>query len=102
MGVNMNTQAYHLDGEGCGDLAYHQRHDMLVEIDFKWLMAGQGCHIDPERLKHDASYAQGCLQFALDSRCDPLRSCALCLRAELEQMRASTPYPPGFEAWNCG
>jgi len=78
----MNTQAYHLDGEGWGDLAHHQRHEMLVEIDFKWLMAGQGCHIDPERLKHDATYAQACLQFALASDCDPLRTCALCLRAE--------------------
>lgn len=61
---------------------------MLVEIDFKWLMAGQGCHIDPARLKSDFIYARACLQFALDSKCDPLRSCAACLGAELEQMRA--------------
>ena len=89
MGLNMNTQTYHVDddGDGCGDPAYHLRHDMLNEIDFKWLMAGQGCHIDPARLKSDFSYARACLQWALDSNCDPLRSCAACLRAELEQMR---------------
>lgn len=81
----MNTQVYHMNDEdgGCGDPAAHQRHDMLVEIDFKWLMAGLGHHVDPARLKTDPLYAKACLDFALHSNCAPLRTCAVCLRADM-------------------
>ncbi len=91
----MNTQVYHLDdeGEACADPASHQRHDMLVEIDFKWLMAGLGHHVDPARLKNDATYAHACLDFALHSNCDPLRTCAACLSAELAQSRQAQNGP---------
>lgn len=61
---------------------------LLMEVDFKWLMAGQGCWIDPDRLHADPLYASGCLQAAINSRCDALRRCArflqelLCPRIE--------------------
>jgi hypothetical protein len=58
---------------------------LLLEVDFKWLMAGQGRDVDPERLLHDRSYASNCLEFALHSPCAPLRGCAKRLMAMLEQ-----------------
>jgi hypothetical protein len=56
---------------------------LLLEVDFKWLMAGQGRDVDPERLMHDPAYASGCLEFALHSPCAPLRACANRLMAVL-------------------
>ena len=50
--------------------------DLLIEVDFKWLMAGQGNWIDPMRLHDDPLYAKHCLQAALNSPCDALRRCA--------------------------
>lgn len=50
--------------------------DLLVEVDFKWLMAGQGNWIDPVRLRADPVYAQHCLETAIHSPCDALRRCA--------------------------
>ncbi|WP_296446525.1 hypothetical protein [Rhodoferax sp. UBA5149] len=82
----MNTQAYHTDGDQDqrGDPINYQRNEMLREVAFKWLMAGLGRHVDPALLKSDAGYANACFQFALNSDCDPLRSCAVYLRAELD------------------
>lgn len=57
--------------------------DLLLEVDFKWLMAGQGRDVDPERLMHDPAYASSCLEFALHSPCAPLRACASRLLAAL-------------------
>ncbi len=71
------------DGDGRGDLARHQRSDLLMKTDFKWLMAGAGYHVDPQRLEADASYVQACLQFALESDCGALRTCAACLAEEI-------------------
>ncbi len=55
----------------------------LVEVDFKWLMTGQGWRVDPPRLKNDPVYAKSCLQTALNSDCEALRSCARALQDEL-------------------
>lgn len=58
---------------------------MLLEVDFKWLMAGQGYTVDPQRLLHDPAYADACLQRAQLSSCTALQACALNLRAMLAQ-----------------
>ena len=75
----MNTQAFHVHG----DPSYHPDYDMLIEVDFKWLMAGQGCWIDPDKLRSDPLYARACLESALGSDCEPLRHCAASLQDEL-------------------
>ncbi len=67
-----------------GDLSSHQRSDMLTEVDFKWLMAGIGIWVNPAQLRLDPGYAQASLQNALNSHCEPLRRCAMALKAELE------------------
>ena len=81
----MQAQAYRIyeDAEVRGEEARHQRSDLLMKTDFKWLMAGAGYHVDPQRLENDAGYAQACLQFALESDCGPLRACAGCLSEEM-------------------
>ncbi|BDT68494.1 hypothetical protein os1_26770 [Comamonadaceae bacterium OS-1] len=57
--------------------------DLLLEVDFKWLMAGQGYTVDPDRLLHDPAYADTCLQCAQHSNCIALQDCALNLREVL-------------------
>ena len=79
-GAIMNMQT--LDTPG--DLSSHQRSDMLTEVDFKWLMAGIGIWVNPVQLHLDPGYAQASLQNALSSHCEPLRRCAVALKAELE------------------
>lgn len=61
-------------------------HDLLLEVDFKWLMAGQGCWIDPERLHQEPGYAQDCVRTAINSPCDALRRCARVLQATLRPL----------------
>lgn len=58
---------------------------LLLEVDFKWLMAGQGYTVDPERLLRDPAYADTCLQCAQRSNCIALQDCALNLRQMLAQ-----------------
>lgn len=81
----MSTQVFDLrdDGEEHAELARRVFHDLLTEVDFKWLMAGQGWWVDSERIKNDPIYARACIQSALLSDCDPLRACAASLRSEL-------------------
>lgn len=57
---------------------------MLTEVDFKWLMAGMGIWVDSAQLHMDPGYARANLQNALNSHCEPLRRCAVALKAELE------------------
>ena len=57
--------------------------DLLLEVDFKWLMAGQGCWIDPDRLHQEPGYALDCVRTAINSPCDALRRCAHALQAVL-------------------
>lgn len=63
------------------DLGSH----LLLEVDFKWLMAGQGFAVDPDRLLRDTAYADNCLQCAQRSTCIALQKCALNLRRVLAQ-----------------
>jgi hypothetical protein len=57
---------------------------VLLEVDFKWLMAGQGYTVDPDRLLRDPAYAHTCLECAQRSSCIALQECALCLQAVLQ------------------
>ena len=81
----LQTESIYHDRTAYGHLSSHQRSDMLLEVDFKWLMAGQGCNVDPIRLRNDAVYAKVCFQFALYSGCDPLRICAADLQGKNEK-----------------
>lgn len=76
----MYTDAFMLDK----DVATPSPDGLLLKVDFKWLMAGQGRDVDPERLLHDPDYAHSCLAFALQSPCAPLRACARRLQEALE------------------
>ena len=83
----MFTQTCSTDGGG----GRQAPSGMLLEVDFKWLMAGQGCEVDPERLRHDPDYADSCIRRALDSRCEPLHACANHLREALQQAEDGLP-----------
>ncbi len=54
---------------------------LLTEVDFKWLMAGQGCWVNTRRFHADPAYAADLLRVAATSPCAALRECALALRA---------------------
>lgn len=56
------------------------RSQLIDWVDFKWLMATEGCHLDVDRLQSDAGYAQQCLAQALQSPTALLRSLALKLQ----------------------
>jgi hypothetical protein len=45
---------------------------LLDEVDFKWLMAGQGHWVDTARLRSDANYAHFCVDAAMHSPCPAL------------------------------
>jgi hypothetical protein len=49
---------------------------LLMDVDFKWLMAGIGWWIDTTRIHQDPSYASKCLNSAMSSESLPLRDCA--------------------------
>jgi len=55
---------------------------LLTEVDFKWLMAGQGWWINTGRFHSDAAYAAALLRLALSSGCATLRECATVLSAQ--------------------
>ena len=52
------------------------RHSLLTEVDFKWLMVGQGQWIDTERLHRDPRYAAEMFRVAFASPSLALRECA--------------------------
>jgi hypothetical protein len=64
---------------------------LLAEVDFKWLMAGQGLWIDPTRFHNDPSYAAGLLGFALTSQSFALRASAALIEAQLVRKTAVHP-----------
>jgi hypothetical protein len=84
----MNTLACNVRSGNAvyGDRLGLQDGEILLEVDFKWLMAGQGCLVDPDRMKRDPFYANACLEFALHSSCDSLRDCAASLQVELASL----------------
>lgn len=49
---------------------------LLAEVDFKWLMSGQGWRVDTTRFHDDAAYASELLNSALGSESPTLRLCA--------------------------
>jgi hypothetical protein len=55
---------------------------LLAEVDFKWLMAGQGLRIDLARFRSDSVYSAELLALALDSDSVVLRACAALLQAQ--------------------
>lgn len=65
----------------CQVLGADPRVLLLTEVDFKWLMAGQGCWVNTRRFHADPAYAAELLRVAATSPCAALRECALCLRA---------------------
>ena len=50
--------------------------DLVVIIDFKWLMAGEGLRVHVERLQGDRDYATVCLKQGAESHIPALRACA--------------------------
>lgn len=54
---------------------------LLTEVDFKWLMAGQGWWVNAQRFHADPRYAADLLRLGLISPCATLRACALTLQA---------------------
>ena len=55
---------------------------LLAEVDFKWLMAGQGLMIDLPRFRSDSVYAEELLALAIDADSMVLRACAAMLQAQ--------------------
>lgn len=49
---------------------------LLAEVDFKWLMAGHGWHVDMTRFGEDTAYAARMLDWAKQSNSQALRTCA--------------------------
>jgi len=66
-----------------------ERVSLLAEVDFKWLMAGQGWWIDAARFHRDPAYAAGFLRLAMASPSFALRDCAALLQALIGSPAAS-------------
>ncbi len=49
---------------------------LLAEVDFKWLMAGHGWHVDMVRFGKDTNYTDQMLDWAKNSKSQALRTCA--------------------------
>lgn len=62
---------------------FDARDFLMAEVDFKWLMAGQGRWIDTSRLHCDPPYAAALIRWALASPSFALRECAALLQAQL-------------------
>jgi hypothetical protein len=54
---------------------------LLLDVDFKWLMAGHGWWIDSKRIHEDPAYAAQCLDDAMTSASIALLNCAAKLRS---------------------
>ena len=53
-----------------------QAAELVDLVDFKWLMAHEGHHVQVERLQNDSAYARECMASAATSRTDALRGVA--------------------------
>lgn len=60
-----------------------ERQVLLEEVDFKWLMAGQGWWIDTARLHSDPSYATHLLDLVEITQSVALKDCAALLRVQV-------------------
>ena len=56
-----------------------ERASLLAEVDFKWLMSGQGWWVDTNRFHKEPAYAAALLKLALASQSFALRECAALL-----------------------
>jgi len=56
---------------------------LLAEVDFKWLMAGHGWHVDMVRFGEDTAYAAQMLDWAKHSNSQALRMCANVLQGHV-------------------
>ena len=72
-----------------------ERISLLAEVDFKWLMAGQGWWIDTNRFHGDPVYAASLLRLAMASPSFALRDCAASLRAQMDGPAACDAGRPG-------
>ena len=54
----------------------HASHDDMIWrlVAFKWLMVGEGLHVDVPRLRKDEGYAQECLRCGLSSHSEAVRT----------------------------
>lgn len=70
---------------------------LLAQVDFKWLMAGQGWQIDMARLDDDPVYTARLLAWAMQSDSKALHHCAAMLQAQLapapDALTAHCPSP---------
>ena len=57
---------------------------VLAAVDFKWLMAGRGWHVEIARLQADPAYAAHILGLAIHSGSPALRDCAASLSTQIE------------------
>lgn len=62
--------------------------ELLDVVDFKWLMAHEGHHVNAERLQIDHAYAVECLALAAASPLDALRRVAGRLSGQLARKAA--------------
>jgi len=76
---NLMTPALPIDPP---DVDTEERASLLVKVDFKWLMAGQGWWIDTARLHCDQCYVANLVQLAQASNSPALQSCAALLQAQ--------------------
>ena len=67
---------------------------LLLEVDFKWLMAGHGWWVDTTRFREDAAYAASCLASAKGVPSATLRQCAATLQARMARARAAAATRP--------
>lgn len=65
------------------DTGTNERLALLEEVDFKWLMAGQGWWIDTCRLHTDATYASHLLHLVAQTQSAALHTCAKRLQVRL-------------------
>jgi hypothetical protein len=68
---------------GAAFVSTDNRYTLLTEVDFKWLMAGEGQWIDTERLHQDPHYAAAMLRVAFASHSFALRECAELLQTQI-------------------
>ena len=77
----MQSQAEQATAQAAGEA--DDGASLVTEVDFKWLMAGQGWWIDTTRFHSDPSYAARFLRLALASSSFALRQCAALLQARM-------------------
>ena len=79
----MPTATTSLSTGPAADAGTDDRLVLLEEVDFKWLMAGQGWWIDTWRLHTDSGYASHLLQLVEQTPSAALRTCAAHMQARL-------------------